>query len=100
MWYDLLHFLSEQVKSTLTVVQRAWTVLEEKGIPYIPCQGVEVNPHHKRESRMKLNPRGLDPTLQYNYTVICEFLEDAFPDHGPKLHPSTLMTGPSQGSAR
>lgn len=72
-------------------VQRVWTVLEEKGIPY---QYVEVNPYHKPESLLKLNPRGLVPTLQYDNkplyesTVVCEFLEDAYPDHGPKLLPS------------
>ncbi|KAI4134404.1 MAG: hypothetical protein LQ347_001562 [Umbilicaria vellea] len=71
--------------------QRVWTVLEEKGIPY---QYVEVNPYHKPESLLKLNPRGLVPTLQYDNkplyesTVVCEFLEDAYPDHGPKLLPS------------
>lgn len=68
-----------------------WTVLEEKGIPY---QYVEVNPYHKPESLLKLNPRGLVPTLKYDNkplyesTVVCEFLEDAYPDHGPKLLPS------------
>ncbi|MCJ1295034.1 hypothetical protein MMC34_006595 [Xylographa carneopallida] len=72
-------------------VQRTWTVLEEKGIPY---QYVEVNPYHKPESLMKLNPRGLVPTLQYDNkplyesTVVAEFLEDAYPDHGSKLLPS------------
>ena len=90
-------------------MQRAWTVLEEKKIPY---QYVEVNPYHKPESLLKLNPRGyashqhyillyltnimfgLVPTLQYDNkplyesTVICEFLDDAYPDHGPKLLPS------------
>lgn len=72
-------------------VQRVWTVLEEKGIAY---QYVEVNPYDKPESLLKLNPRGLVPTLKYENkplyesTVICEFLEDAYPDHGPKLLPS------------
>ncbi|KAK4549040.1 hypothetical protein LTR36_007496 [Oleoguttula mirabilis] len=71
-------------------VQRAWTVLEEKKIPY---QYIEVNPYHKPDSLLKLNPRGLVPTLQYDNkplyesTVICEFLEDAYPDHGPRLLP-------------
>ncbi|KAI9878783.1 MAG: hypothetical protein M1830_010524 [Pleopsidium flavum] len=57
-------------------------------------QYVEVNPYHKPESLLKLNPRGLVPTLQYDNkplyesTVICEFLEDAYPDHTPKLLPS------------
>lgn len=71
-------------------VQRAWTVLEEKKIPY---QYIEVNPYHKPDSLLKLNPRGLVPTLQYDNkplyesTVICEFLEEAYPDHGPHLMP-------------
>ena len=72
-------------------VQRAWIVLEEKNIPY---QYIEVNPYHKPESLLSLNPRGLVPTLQYENkplyesTVICEFLEDAYPNHGEKLLPS------------
>ncbi|KAK5710549.1 hypothetical protein LTR17_018821 [Elasticomyces elasticus] len=71
-------------------VQRAWTVLEEKKIPY---QYIEVNPYHKPDSLLKLNPRGLVPTLQYDNkplyesTVICEFLEDVYPDHAPTLLP-------------
>ncbi|KAI5236572.1 hypothetical protein E4T43_08557 [Aureobasidium subglaciale] len=71
-------------------VGRAWTVLQEKNIPY---QYIEVNPYHKPESLLKLNPRGLVPTLEYDNkplyesTVICEFLEEAYPDHGPKLLP-------------
>lgn len=42
---------------------------------------------------MDLNPRGLVPTLQYQgkplyeSTVLCEFLEEAYPDHTPKLLP-------------
>ena len=65
--------------------------MEEKKIPY---QYIEVNPYHKPESLLKLNPRGLVPTLEYDgkplyeSTVICEFLEDAYPDHGLKLLPS------------
>lgn len=53
----------------------------------------KVNPYHKPESLLKLNPRGLVPTLQYDNkplyesTVICEFLEEAYPNHGPKLLP-------------
>ncbi|KAI9759109.1 MAG: hypothetical protein M4579_002556 [Chaenotheca gracillima] len=72
-------------------VQRVWAVLEEKKIPY---QYVEVNPYHKPESLMKLNPRGLVPTLEYQNkplyesNVVCEFLEDAYPDSSPKLVPS------------
>jgi glutathione S-transferase len=72
-------------------VQRAWSVLEEKKIPY---QYIEVNPYDKPASLLTLNPRGLVPTLEYDAkplyesTVICEFLEDAYPDHGPRLLPS------------
>lgn len=72
-------------------VQRVWIVLEEKEIPY---PYVEVNPYHKPESLLSLNPRGLVPTLKYENkplyesTVICEFLEDAYPDHGVKLLPA------------
>ncbi|KAI9699270.1 MAG: hypothetical protein M1836_002880 [Candelina mexicana] len=71
-------------------VQRVWLVLEEKKIPY---QYIEVNPYNKPASLLSLNPRGLVPTLQYNNkplyesTVICEFLEDAYPDHGLRLLP-------------
>ncbi|KAF2219414.1 glutathione transferase omega-1 [Elsinoe ampelina] len=72
-------------------VQRTWTVLEEKGIPY---QYIEVNPYHKPQSLLTLNPRGLVPTLAhqnrplYESTVISEFLEEAYPDHKPHLLPS------------
>jgi glutathione S-transferase len=54
---------------------------------------MQVNPYHKPESLLKLNPRGLVPTLQYDNkplyesTVICEFLDEAYPDHKPKLLP-------------
>lgn len=71
-------------------VQRVWIVLEEKGIQY---QYIEVNPYHKPKSLLDLNPRGLVPTLQYQNkplyesTVLCEFLEEAFPDHTPHLQP-------------
>jgi len=76
-------------------VQRAWVVLEEKGIDY---QYIEVNPYHKPQSLLSLNPRGLVPTLQYNNqplyesTVLCEFLEDAFPDATPSLRPADPYT--------
>lgn len=54
---------------------------------------IEVNPYNKPRSLLDLNPRGLVPTLQYDNkplyesTVICEFLEEAYPDHGPQLLP-------------
>jgi glutathione S-transferase len=92
-------------------VQRAWTVLEEKStlpppLPFIslsaslisclgiPYKYIEVNPYNKPQSLISLNPRGLVPTLQYDNkplfesTVICEFLEEAYPDHKPHLLPS------------
>lgn len=74
-------------------VQRAWLVLEEKKIPY---EYIEVNPYHKPDSLLKLNPRGLVPTLQYankplyESTVICQFLEEAYPDHGTSLMPKDV----------
>ncbi|KAF2197410.1 glutathione transferase omega-1 [Delitschia confertaspora ATCC 74209] len=71
-------------------VQRVWIALEEKHIQY---QYIEVNPYHKPESLLHLNPRGLVPTLQYENkplyesTVLCEFLEEAFPEYAPHLMP-------------
>lgn len=76
-------------------VQRVWMCLEEKHIPYTY---VEVNPYHKPQSLLKLNPRGLVPTLEhagrplYESTVICEFLEEAYPadcGFGPALLPTS-----------
>jgi len=69
-------------------VQRVWSVLEEKGIPY---QYVEVNPYHKPESLLKINPRGLVPTLEYEgkplyeSSVVLEFIEDVYGDTGKRL---------------
>jgi glutathione S-transferase len=71
-------------------VQRVWLVLQEKQIPY---QYIEVNPYNKPDSLLRLNPRGLVPTLQYEgkplyeSNVICEFLDEAYPDHGVNLLP-------------
>jgi len=64
-------------------VQRVLLVLLEKRIPF---QYIEVNPYNKPKSLLDLNPRGLVPTLQYDNkplyesTVVCEFLEEAYPD--------------------
>ncbi|KAB8228749.1 uncharacterized protein BDW43DRAFT_290375 [Aspergillus alliaceus] len=80
-------------------VQRVWLALEEKQIPY---QYLEVNPYHKPQSLLSLNPRGLVPTLScpvkdgntqtakplYESTVILEYLEEAYPDHSPRLLPA------------
>lgn len=78
-------------------VQRAWIVLEEKQLPY---QYVEINPYDKSPEFLALNPRGLVPTLGvpvsgnrkelrplYESTVICEYLEEAYPDAGQRLLP-------------
>ncbi|KAI1464905.1 putative glutathione-S-transferase theta, GST [Daldinia caldariorum] len=68
-------------------VQRVWITLEEKGIPY---QYIEINPYHKGPELLRANPRGLVPTLEvapgkslYESTVLCEYLEDHYPDHKP-----------------
>ncbi|KAF4637528.1 hypothetical protein G7Y89_g563 [Cudoniella acicularis] len=72
-------------------VQRVLLVLLEKKIPF---QYIEVNPYDKPASLLALNPRGLVPTLSYankplyESTVICEFLEDAYPSSTPHLLPS------------
>jgi glutathione S-transferase len=78
-------------------VQRVWLALEEKQIPY---QYIEVNPYNKPESLLKLNPRGLVPTLEvpnpqdpsspkplYESNIVLEYLEEAYPDHTPHFLP-------------
>jgi glutathione S-transferase len=76
-------------------VQRVLLVLLERNIPF---QYIEVNPYHKPESLLKLNPRGLVPTLEYDNrplyesTVVCEFLEEAYPDATPRLLPEDPYT--------
>ncbi|EPQ55206.1 glutathione-S-transferase [Gloeophyllum trabeum ATCC 11539] len=72
-------------------VQRSWVVLEEKGIPY---QYKEVNPYKKEKHFLDINPKGLVPAIEYKgkalyeSLIICEFLEEAYPDHTPHLLPS------------
>ncbi|KAI5123148.1 hypothetical protein M0805_000851 [Coniferiporia weirii] len=72
-------------------VQRAWITLEERGIPY---QYKEVNPYKKEKHFLDINPKGLVPAIEYHgkalyeSLVICEFLEDAYPDHKPNLLPA------------
>ncbi|KAL9007302.1 MAG: hypothetical protein Q9173_007380, partial [Seirophora scorigena] len=63
--------------------QRVWLVLEEKQLPY---QYIEVDPYAKPASLLRLNPRGLVPTLVtpsgralYESSVVCEYLDDAYP---------------------
>lgn len=76
-------------------MQRVLLVLLEKHIPF---QYIEVNPYRKPASLLSLNPRGLVPTLEYENkplyesTVICEFLEDAYPNSSPSLLPSDPYT--------
>ncbi|AEO54592.1 hypothetical protein MYCTH_2297307 [Thermothelomyces thermophilus ATCC 42464] len=99
-------------------VQRAWIVLVEKRIPH---QYVEINPYKKEEALLRLNPRGLVPTLAidedkeeeeeekrgskrkqralYESTVICEYLDERYADearHGPRLLPGS---GPRSSSS-
>ncbi|KAJ5145560.1 uncharacterized protein N7515_000124 [Penicillium bovifimosum] len=84
-------------KETNKQVQRVWLALEEKGIPY---EYIEVNPYNKPDSLLTLNPRGLVPTLStpadphprplYESTVILEYLEEAYPDHQPRLLPEDV----------
>jgi len=82
-------------------VQRALLVLYLKNIPY---QYIEVNPYHKPQSLLSLNPRGLVPTLSVpssqdgsvskpliESSVICEYLDEVYADpskFGPRLMPA------------
>lgn len=58
--------------------------MEVKGIQY---QYIEVDPYKKPELLMKLNPRGLVPTLQhgdwacYESTVLMEYVRRPLPVH-------------------
>jgi len=69
-------------------VQRAWVALEEKGIKY---QYKEVNPYKKEKHFLDINPKGLVPAIEYKgkaiyeSLIICEFLEEAYPNHKPLL---------------
>jgi len=71
-------------------VQRVWISLEEKNIPY---QYKEVNPYKKEKHFLDINPKGLVPAIEYQgkalyeSLIICEFLEDAYPDRAPHLLP-------------
>lgn len=82
--------------------------MEEKGVPY---QYKEVNPYKKEKHFLgikylldtkvylltdslqiaDINPKGLVPALEYKNRalyeslIICEFIEDAYPDHTPHL---------------
>lgn len=53
-----------------------------------PYQYVEMNPYHKPDSLLSLNPRGLVPTLEYEgkvldeSSVVLEFVEDVWSEGG------------------
>ncbi|KAH8113513.1 glutathione-S-transferase [Phellopilus nigrolimitatus] len=72
-------------------VQRVWITLEERGIPY---QYKEVNPYKKEKHFLDINPKGLVPAIEYSgkalyeSLILCEFLEDAYPQHAPHLLPA------------
>ncbi|KAF8993022.1 glutathione-S-transferase [Cyathus striatus] len=75
-------------------VQRSWITLEEKGIPY---QYKEVNPYKKEPHFLAINPKGLVPAVEYGgkaiyeSLIICEFLEDAYPEYKPHLLPDQAI---------
>lgn len=70
--------------------QRVWISLEEKGILY---QYKEVNPYRKEKHFLDINPKGLVPAIEYQgkalyeSLVLCEFLEEAYPNYEPRLLP-------------
>lgn len=89
---------SRRILTKTPTVQRVWLTLEEKKIPY---QYIEVNPYNKPESLLKLNPRGLVPTLEvpnpqdpsnpkplYESNIVLEYLEEAYPTHTPHILPT------------
>lgn len=81
-------------------VQRSWIVLHEKCISH---QYIEINPYKKEAEFMRMNPRGLVPTLAvpvntagteqkplFESNIICEYLDEAYPEpdrYGPRLLP-------------
>jgi glutathione S-transferase len=76
-----------------TCAQKVRLVLAEKGLPW---KGHLLNLRHRDQHRpdyLKLNPNGVVPTLVdggtpiIESTVICEYLDDAYPD--PSLRPET-----------
>lgn len=72
-------------------VQRAWITLEERNIPY---QYKEVNPYKKEPHFLAINPKGLVPAIEYHgkalyeSLILCEFLEDVYPERAPRLLPA------------
>ncbi|KAI1443149.1 putative glutathione-S-transferase theta, GST [Annulohypoxylon stygium] len=85
-------------------VQRVWITLEEKRIPY---QYIEINPYHKGPELLRANPRGLVPTLEvapgkalYESTVLCEYLEEHYPEHEPNILPEVGKDDYARAKAR
>ncbi|GAQ86786.1 glutathione S-transferase [Klebsormidium nitens] len=70
-------------------VQRSWITLEEKKVDY---EYIEIDPYAKPPELMKLNPRGLVPTLDHNgralyeSLIVSEYVDETWP-HEPKLLP-------------
>lgn len=75
-------------------VQRTWIALEERNIPY---QYVEVNPYKKEKHFLEINPKGLVPAIEYKgralyeSLILCEFLEETYPEHTPHLLPADTV---------
>src|SRR5690348_11268908 len=67
--------------------------LYEKGLPFTRRQLNPAKFEHHEDWYKKINPNGQVPTLDHDgrivteSTVICEYLEDAFPD-APPLRPA------------
>ncbi|EIN06772.1 glutathione-S-transferase [Punctularia strigosozonata HHB-11173 SS5] len=84
------HATGLALKTFCPFVQRTWITLEEKNIPY---QYKEVNPYKKEKHFLDINPKGLVPAIEYKgqalyeSLVLCEFLEEAYPQHEPHLLP-------------
>ncbi|PHH82580.1 hypothetical protein CDD82_5505 [Ophiocordyceps australis] len=71
-------------------VQRAWITLCEKKIAH---QYIDMNPYRKQDEFLRMNPRGLVPTLMvpghgalFESSIICEYLDHCYPE--PPLLPS------------
>lgn len=73
--------------------QKVRIALDEKGLPWESRLVNLMKQEHLSPEYLKLNPRGLVPTLMhddlviYESTVILEYIEDTFPDH--PLRPAT-----------
>ena len=68
--------------------------LFEKGIAFTPRQLDPANFEHHEDWFKRINPRGQVPALDHDghilteASVICEYLEDVFPDSGKALRPA------------